>query len=204
LNGGGCHYRADGTGFLYQHTAETVVADLTPTQLAVLDQLVVGATRQVIAERLHLSERTIDSRVAEIRRLLGVTQRICLGALAVRHWLVDRQAPVSSARARRPGDDWVAPTTRQRRLVRRLAGGATVDVASREMGLSARTLRHDLTRLAAANGAGTPTHAGALYEALDWTSEPEITTASTAEGGPLVHPVRAPANGTEDRPRWRG
>lgn len=58
-----------GTDIVQQRPREGFSVDLTPTQIAVLGLLAVGETRKSISERLHLSARTVDNRLREIRRI---------------------------------------------------------------------------------------------------------------------------------------
>jgi DNA-binding NarL/FixJ family response regulator len=62
--------------------------DLTPRELEVLRLLASGATNRSIAEKLVLSERTIDRHVSNIFAKLGVTTRSAATSHAYRHRLV--------------------------------------------------------------------------------------------------------------------
>lgn len=154
--------------------------ELTPAQHAVLCQLVVGTPRRVIARSLHLGDRAVDARIAEINRYLGTTQRLCLGARAIRSALVDPQNPIDQARRARRAATWSPPTTRQLQIVRLLAEDAPADTVCRELGVSTRTIRRDVFRLASANGARDLIHAGALFEVLGWI-RPSAPAPATPE-----------------------
>lgn len=136
-----------------------------------LQLLVVGASRQAVAEKLHLSVRAVDLRLAVIRRVLATSQRFCLGVRAVRHDWVDRHYPISHALARRRGGRWEEPIPRQRDIMWMLAAGESVDGVAEMFGMCVRTVRRDLAQLAAANGAAILVHSGALAEALGWLSD---------------------------------
>lgn len=142
---------------------------LTPAQDDVLHLLVTGGTRHKIARMLHIGVRTVDTRLAELRQLLGTSQRLCLGVRAVRSGWVDPQHPVSTALARRPGNGWTQPSQRQRDLVCLLSEGITVAEAAEKLCVSHRSARGDLVGLTTANGALGLVHTGALSEALNWT-----------------------------------
>lgn len=155
-------------------------SELTPAQLDVLCQLVVGTPRRVIARSLHLSGRAVDARIAEIKRYFETTQRLCLGARAVRSALVNTRDPIDQAVRERSGASWSPPTNRQCQIVRLLAEGALDDAVCREAGVSTRTIRREISQLASANGAHDLIHAGALFEALGWT-RPAIQTTATRQ-----------------------
>lgn len=142
---------------------------LAPTQVAVLHQMVVGGSHRTIAETLFLSPRTVDKQVAGIKRVLGTSLRTCLGIRAVRYRLVGPHHPIDHARRARHGGMWHPPTVRQLQIIHLLAGDTPIDEACSEVGASARTIRRDLSRVAAINGARNLIHAGALFEALGWT-----------------------------------
>lgn len=133
----------------------------------VLRLLVVGATREHVIQALHLSSRAVDAYIAQIKHALRTHRRFCLGVRAVRWGYVDCDDPIIYAR--RPGASWVEPTMRQLDVIRPLASGDSVEAAAGRIGMSASTVWRDLTRLATANGAVNMIHAGALFEALEWT-----------------------------------
>jgi DNA-binding CsgD family transcriptional regulator len=62
--------------------------DLTPRELEVLRLLASGATNRSIAEKLVLSQRTVDRHVSNIFAKLGVTTRSAATSHAYRHRLV--------------------------------------------------------------------------------------------------------------------
>lgn len=64
-------------------------ANLNPRQMEVLALLANGLRNREIAERLVLSERTVEHHVAAILRWLGVRTRTEAAADAVRRGLVD-------------------------------------------------------------------------------------------------------------------
>lgn len=141
-----------------------------PTHLAVLQQLVVGSPRTAIAETLFLSGRTVDKRVAEIKQALETSTRLCLGARAVRHHLTRLTRAGGKRSVGSQGSTWYLPTQRQRQIIWLLASDVTVDEVPARIRVSMRTLRRDLSDLAATNGAHNLIHAGALFEALAWTA----------------------------------
>ena len=61
--------------------------DLTPRELEVLRLLSSGSTNRAIAERLTVSERTVDRHVSNIFAKLGVSTRSAATAHAFRHHL---------------------------------------------------------------------------------------------------------------------
>jgi ATP/maltotriose-dependent transcriptional regulator MalT len=69
-------------------TGPRVPHDLTPRELEVLRLLASGATNRSIAEKLVLSERTVDRHVSNIFAKLGVTTRSAATSHAYRHRLV--------------------------------------------------------------------------------------------------------------------
>jgi DNA-binding NarL/FixJ family response regulator len=62
--------------------------DLTPRELEVLRLLASGATNRSIAEKLVLSQRTVDRHVSNIFAKLGVTTRSAATSYAYRHRLM--------------------------------------------------------------------------------------------------------------------
>jgi DNA-binding NarL/FixJ family response regulator len=60
---------------------------LTPRELEVLRLLSSGSTNRAIAERLTVSERTVDRHVSNIFAKLGVSTRSAATAHAFRHHL---------------------------------------------------------------------------------------------------------------------
>lgn len=86
---------------------------LTPTHLDVLYLLVIGARRPAIATEQRLSLRTVGRRIAEIRQIVGTQDPFCLGVTAIRRRLVNPSYVVAHAGLRRPGPDWVTPSSRQ-------------------------------------------------------------------------------------------
>jgi DNA-binding CsgD family transcriptional regulator len=62
--------------------------DLTPRELEVLRLLASGATNRSIAEKLVLSQRTVDRHVSNIFAKLGVTTRSAATSHAYRHRLM--------------------------------------------------------------------------------------------------------------------
>jgi DNA-binding NarL/FixJ family response regulator len=61
---------------------------LTRRELEVLELLASGLTNPTIAERLHVTTRTVDTHVSRILRKLGVPTRAAATAFAHRHGLV--------------------------------------------------------------------------------------------------------------------
>lgn len=148
---------------------ETPRGLLSPTHLDVLYLLVLGAQRPTIAQDLQLSARTVDQRVAEIKRAIGATDRFGLGVGTIRRRLINPIYPVAHASARRADAEWVLPTSRQYEFLRLRSSGSTVEQVAAKTGMSASSVRQQLARLATRNGAGNAVSAGALFEALGWT-----------------------------------
>lgn len=142
---------------------------LSPTHLDVLYLLVLGAQRPIIARDLELPARTVDQRVAEIKRIVGAADRFGLGVGAIRQRLVNPVYPIAHASARLADAEWVTPTKRQYEFLRLRSNGSTIDQVAGKTGMSASSVRQQLARLAARNGAGNAVSAGALFEALGWT-----------------------------------
>jgi hypothetical protein len=143
---------------------------LSPAQSEVLRLLVDGLSRPAISDKMHMSLRTVDHRIAEIKSFFSTEERFCLGARAVRCGAVDGSQVVSRARTRRPDQQWVPPTGTAVVIMNRLAAGSTVAHAGKAVGMAARGVRELLFRFRIGNGAVRLTHAGALYEALGWGS----------------------------------
>jgi DNA-binding NarL/FixJ family response regulator len=61
---------------------------LTRREFEVLELLASGLTNRVIAERLHVTTRTVDTHVSRILSKLGVSTRAAATAFAHRHGLV--------------------------------------------------------------------------------------------------------------------
>lgn len=143
-------------------------ARLSSDLRTVLCCLVAGADLRAVSASLHLSPRTVDRRVADLKRLLLAPQPLCLGARAVRLGWVEPAHPICHAVARRRGNPFVPPSTRQSDVVRLLASGVGPAGVAVEIGISPRTVRQEVSRLAAVNGARSLVHAGALFRALGW------------------------------------
>lgn len=148
---------------------DTGEMDLTASHVDVLYLLIIGEQRPRIAQDLYLSVRTVDQRVADLKRAVGTPDRFSLGVWAIRRRLIDPSYPINSASARRGGIDWVPPTNRQYEILSLRAGGAPVSEVAKKLGMSASTVRQQLARLATDNGARSAVNAGALFEALGWT-----------------------------------
>jgi DNA-binding NarL/FixJ family response regulator len=67
--------------------AGTPLAPLSPRELEVLSLVAEGRTNHEIAERLVLSEHTVNRHVANILRKLGLPSRAAAASLAGRHGL---------------------------------------------------------------------------------------------------------------------
>lgn len=147
---------------------EPAFTNLTPTHLDVLYLLVIGAQRDTIVRDLHLSARTIDQRIADLKYALNTPDRFGLGVSAIRWRWIDPAYPISHASARREGSDWLPPSRRQYAILRLRAGGATVDDTASRINVSTSCVRKELGQLAADNGARNAVSAGALFEALGW------------------------------------
>lgn len=148
---------------------DTRYAALPSTHQDVLYLLAIGARRLDIARDLCLSVRTVDQRVAEIKRILGASERFSLGVGAIRRREIDPAYVISHASARRTSLDWIPPTRRQYEILRLRADGAPINEVANKIGLSTSGVRHHFAQLAADNGACTAVNAGALFEALGWT-----------------------------------
>lgn len=148
---------------------DTARASLSPTQFDVIYLLVLGEQRPTIARDLGLRVRTVDQRVAEIKLAIGAVDRFGLGVGAIRQRLVNPVYPVAHASARLADAEWVTPTKRQYEFLRLRSNGSTIDQVAAKTGMSASSVRQQLTRLATRNGAGNAVSAGALFEALGWT-----------------------------------
>jgi DNA-binding NarL/FixJ family response regulator len=143
-------------------------AILARTHLDVLHWLVAGESRLAIATALHTTPRAVDLRVVLIKHALGTSYKLCLGVRAVRYGLVKPQHPIAHAIAHRTSSAWLRPTVRQHELLGLFADGASVDDVAEKTGMSVRTVRGEISHLAAANGARNGIHAGALFEAHGW------------------------------------
>jgi DNA-binding NarL/FixJ family response regulator len=66
---------------------DTPLGGLSPRELEVLDLVAVGLTNRDIAERLVLSEHTVNRHVANILRKLGLTSRAAAASVAGRFGL---------------------------------------------------------------------------------------------------------------------
>lgn len=64
-------------------------APLTAREHEVVRHVVGGGTNPQIAATMHLSDRTVQSHVAEACRKLGARNRTHLAVLAIRHGVVD-------------------------------------------------------------------------------------------------------------------
>jgi DNA-binding NarL/FixJ family response regulator len=72
--------------------------DLTPREIEVLEQVVVGATNQEIAETLHITKNTVKIHLRNILEKLHVQNRIQAAVQAVREGLVDDEtSPINSS-----------------------------------------------------------------------------------------------------------
>lgn len=147
----------------------TVRGPLPPLHLDVLYLLVIGDRRTTIAHELHLSPRTLDVRIADLKRALGAPDRFGLGVGAVRDGWIDSHYPTTHAAGRRVAADWVAPTPRQLDILRLRAGGAPAGAVATKLGVRTSTVHRYLSQLAVDNGARNAVSAGALFEALAWT-----------------------------------
>jgi LuxR family maltose regulon positive regulatory protein len=67
------------------HVAGTPLSELSGRELEVLCLVAEGLTNNDIAQRLVLSEHTVNRHVANILRKLGLTSRAAAAALAGRH-----------------------------------------------------------------------------------------------------------------------
>lgn len=142
---------------------------VTATRLDVVHLLIAGAHREEIACALHMSARTLDSRLADLKLALNAPDRFCLGVRAVRVGWVEPEYPIARACARRACSEWIEPTERQRELLHLRADGASIEEVAVRLGTSRRTVHRHLSQLANENGAPTAATAGALFTALRWT-----------------------------------
>jgi DNA-binding NarL/FixJ family response regulator len=65
--------------------------DLTPRETEVLQAIAQGYTNRQIAERLHLSVRTVETHRANLRAKLSIHSRAGLVRYAAEHGLIDRR-----------------------------------------------------------------------------------------------------------------
>jgi two-component system, NarL family, nitrate/nitrite response regulator NarL len=84
--------RVAGSGNEDRHVA-LLIQQLTSRELEVLEQLALGVSGSVIAERLHMSPNTVRTHVQSILAKLQVHSRLEAAAFAVRHHIV---SPASS------------------------------------------------------------------------------------------------------------
>ncbi len=64
-----------------------VSGELTPREWAIMADVVEGLNNAQIAARLGISESTVKSRLADVRRKLGLHNRVQLAVWAARHGL---------------------------------------------------------------------------------------------------------------------
>jgi two-component system, NarL family, nitrate/nitrite response regulator NarL len=64
-----------------------VSAELTPRQREIMDGMVEGLTNAQIADRLGISPSTVTNHIADVRRKLGLHNRVQLAVWAARHGL---------------------------------------------------------------------------------------------------------------------
>jgi DNA-binding NarL/FixJ family response regulator len=74
-------------GTLATEAADTPLAVLSKRELEVLSLVAEGLTNHAIAQRLVLSEHTVNRHVANILRKLGLPSRAAAASLAGRHGL---------------------------------------------------------------------------------------------------------------------
>lgn len=67
---------------------------LTPRELDVIAELVLGGTNRRIAGDLAISAQTVKRRVANIFDKLGLSSRLEVALFAVHHQLIDRHIPL--------------------------------------------------------------------------------------------------------------
>jgi two-component system, NarL family, nitrate/nitrite response regulator NarL len=84
---GPAQVRAVGSGNEDRHVA-LLIQQLTSRELEVLEQLALGVSGSVIAERLHMSPNTVRTHVQSILAKLQVHSRLEAAAFAVRHQIV--------------------------------------------------------------------------------------------------------------------
>lgn len=143
------------------------------TRKALLALLVTDRTQDAIGRRLHVSQRTIEARVARLKVELGATTLYTLGMLAVRHMYVEQRVVLRYAEQHgAPGSAAARPTGHQGAVLHLLATGSTCGQAASRLGLSERTVRRQVKRLAEANGVRELISAGALFEILGWHRAP--------------------------------
>ena len=73
----------------YRATFETVMDRLTPRQMEVFQLLAEGLTVKQAAEKMHLSEKSVDSHKYRIMTRLDVHDRVALTRLAIREGIID-------------------------------------------------------------------------------------------------------------------
>jgi len=64
--------------------------ELTPRQREIMGLIAEGLTNAQIADRLGVSERTVKNHLTDIRRKLGLRNRVQIAVWAVRHGLIRR------------------------------------------------------------------------------------------------------------------
>ncbi len=75
---------------------EQLLQRLTPREFEVLRMAAAGATSETIAERMHLSPKTILNHLSAIRRKLDADNDFALMHLAARHGLVQLEGAVGA------------------------------------------------------------------------------------------------------------
>ena len=79
----------DGEKKRYQLRFDPPVSRLSNRQIEILRHLANGDSVKMVAHKLHLSPKSVDSHKYRIMRTLGVNNNVCLARLAIREGIID-------------------------------------------------------------------------------------------------------------------